>query len=168
MKSRHELHVVAFYRFCKLAHNVSLGTHLRGVPVRVLRIPHGKSVVVLGNGASEARTCAFKQLYPLICVEFFCGEFGDQVLVAEFIDGTVGFLPMLSLGRIGLPVNFVGVPSHVLAYSVDGINTPMGVDSKLGVPQPLRGRQAPERIPVGLEASRVLHGINLFRGSAGD
>jgi len=93
---------------------------------------------MLCDGPGKRATCSVKQFCPFIGVELLSGKLGDEFLVAEFLQRPVRLLVMFSLGRIGMPVDTIDVPSNVLAHPVYGINSPVRVDPELAVSQPLR------------------------------
>src|SRR5208337_1689685 len=97
MKRCEELHPMLFDGLREFCQNVALGSHFRGIPVRVLRIPHGETVMMLSDWTGKAGAGLLEQLGPLIWIEILPREHGNKILVPEFIQRTVrGFL-MLSL-----------------------------------------------------------------------
>src|ERR1022692_1739509 len=102
-----------FDRLREFSQNVALGSHFRCIPFRILRIPHGETVMMFSDWTGKARAGLLEQLGPLVGIEMATGKHGDEILVAEFIQRTIrGFL-MLSFIGIRLGVHVVRVPGSV-------------------------------------------------------
>ena len=66
---------------------VALGTEVFGVDGVYFAVPEGEVVVVLAGGDDVFSAGFFEEEGPGVGVEFFGGEEGDEVLVAEGIEG---------------------------------------------------------------------------------
>ena len=67
----------------QLAHHVALRPHLRGAPLRKVGGVHRETIMMLSDGHHVLRPGLPEQLRPLLRIELFGFEHGDEVLVAE-------------------------------------------------------------------------------------
>ncbi len=132
----------------QLTDHVAAGSHAGCIPLRNLRIPHRKAVVVFGDRAGILGAGQFEQLSPLIGIELFGSELGDEVLVAELFRATVNLAVIGILLGAGT-VHVVRVPGGVGAATRHAVDAPVGVDAELGVLEPLRGGMGFQRVPGG-------------------
>ena len=54
MKCGKELHAMLFVDLREFSQNVTLRSHLRGIPLGILRVPHGETVMMLGDWTGKA------------------------------------------------------------------------------------------------------------------
>src|SRR5271168_556579 len=101
---------------------------------------------MFGDGDDVFGAGFFEEVGPSGGVEMFGFEHGDEVFVAEFIDGAVGGEVVFVLFGI-FAIHVAWIP--LIAESGDGIDAPMDKDAKLGVFVPLGNFVGLEGLPIG-------------------
>ena len=113
--------------------DVLLRAHLGRVPMGVVRVIHGESVVMLGDGHDVTGAGILEEFRPRHGVEVLGLEHRDEILVAEFRRRAVGVAmvlinPATAFLRL---IHFAGIP--FVAESGNRIHAPVDEDAELGV-----------------------------------
>src|ERR1019366_1117720 len=117
-----------------LSYDVAVWTHARGIPAIDPAVPHREAVCVFGDRPDVPCAGLLEESHPRIWVEVLGGKCGSKVLVTEAIERAVGGKMVIVLRSAG-KVHPVGVP--FIAEGGDGIESPVKVDTKLGITEPV-------------------------------
>gem|GEM_PF-5543590 len=157
-------HAALAHRSGQLAHHVSAGPHLRGVPPGEAAGVHGEAVVVLGDGHDVLRSGLQEQVRPLVGIEPLRPEHRDEVLVSKTVLRAVRADVVLELGG-SAHVHVARVP--LVAEGGHAVHAPVDEDPELGIQIPLGDDvvlQAVPRWAIGSGRVRQDHGRTLPSG----
>src|SRR5215471_6815724 len=109
-------------------------SHLCGSPIAEAAVVHGKPVVMFGNRNNVLCARFFEQFSPSGWIEAFGFEYGNEILVAEFVLRAICLDMVLVFFRAGL-IHAARVP--LVAKGGDRIDSPMNENAKLCIFVPI-------------------------------
>jgi len=101
--------------------------------------------VVLGDGYYVFGSGLFEELDPILGIEFFGAEAGNEILVAAAVE-TAEALNKVVVRRIAGPVHVMRIP--FIHRAGDSVDTPADEDAEFGVLEPLGNRVVAQGFPV--------------------